>query len=129
MAQPLWTASRVIYATVSLSTGLASRARRSSSIISNTSRGSTALLEARDFEREPSSHHWAAAVAHVDNQIACKSVTVGSRQLVPQHVGKGIGRFVLHFVHRGKLRSLFVGNEFVVIAQIEIVEGHWRAPS
>jgi hypothetical protein len=29
----------------------------------------------------------------------------------------------LHFVHGGELRSLIVGNDFVIIAQIEIIEG------
>jgi len=69
-----------------------------------------ALLYVRDFEREPSSHHKPPGVANFDNQIAGKSVTVGNRQLVPQHVGKGIGGLVLHFIHGGKFRSLFVGN-------------------
>jgi len=48
----------------------------------------TALLYVLHFEREPSVHHWTAPVAHFDDQIARKSVTVANRQLVPQHVGR-----------------------------------------
>ena len=81
------------------------------------------------FEREPSVHHRAVGVANFDDQMARKPVTVGGPQLFAQHIGKGLGRFVLDFVHGGKVRSLLVRNDFVVIAQIEIVEGQWCAHS